>query len=243
MFALVVIIWSRLKDPKRYASGDTLRTFRSKLVKQLLKTGKNARKRTLTLDEYVRLTQEAAPHLRDVLVVAFNTGMRAGELRILKWSYIDTDKGFIRLPAEVTKEDRDKNIPINHHVKEVLDSLPRALHHDFVFTYRGEPITEAKGWNKSFQRACGEAGIVYGRDVEGGLIFHDIRRTVKTNMVSAGVDKVYRDTILGHSLKGMDKHYVVPPEEDLHKAMDTYTPWLDHQFQFSDHFSDQVGVS
>ncbi len=43
-----------------------------------------------------------------------------------------------------------------------------------------------------------------------GIIFHDLRRTVKTNMLSAGVDKVYRDTILGHSLQGMDVHYMAP---------------------------------
>ena len=46
-------------------------------------------------------------------------------------------------------------------------------------------------------------------------------------MLSAGVDKVYRDTILGHSLKGMDVHYMSPSEDDLHRAMAVYTEWLD----------------
>ena len=48
-------------------------------------------------------------------------------------------------------------------------------------------------------------------------------------MLSAGVDKVYRDTILGHSLQGMDVHYLVPSEDDLHRAMAKYTEWLDGQ--------------
>ena len=56
---------------------------------------------------------------------------------------------------------------------------------------------------------------------------HDFRRTVKTYMVDAGVNKVYRDTILGHSLKGMDTHYIKPPESSLKTAMDKYTDWLD----------------
>lgn len=48
-------------------------------------------------------------------------------------------------------------------------------------------------------------------------------------MLSDGVDKVYRHTILGHSLQGMDVHYLVPSEDDLHCAMAKYTEWLDGQ--------------
>ena len=39
---------------------------------------------------------------------------------------------------------------------------------------------------------------------------HDFRRTVKTNMLEAGVDKTYRELILGHSMEGMDRHYIKP---------------------------------
>ena len=46
-------------------------------------------------------------------------------------------------------------------------------------------------------------------------------------MLLAGVDRPHRDTILGHSLKGMDAHYIVPSDESLTKAMDRFTQWLD----------------
>ncbi|MDM8536580.1 hypothetical protein QUF70_07500 [Desulfobacterales bacterium HSG17] len=42
-------------------------------------------------------------------------------------------------------------------------------------------------------------------------------------MVTAGVDKIYRDAILGHSSQGMDVHYVVPNDETLTSAMEKYT--------------------
>ena len=61
--------------------------------------------------------------------------------------------------------------------------------------------------------------------------FHDIRRTVKTNMLSAGVEKVYRDKIVGHTLQGMDLNYLVPSEDDLRMAMQKYTDWLDDQLK------------
>jgi len=60
-----------------------------------------------------------------------------------------------------------------------------------------------------------------------GVTFHDIRRTVKTNMLNAGVDQVHRDVILGHTLHGMDVHYMAPSIEDPHRAMAKYTAWLD----------------
>jgi hypothetical protein len=131
-------------------------------------------------------------------------------------------------------------IPINHYVKRVLADLQRTIHHDLVFTYRHEPIGTLGGIKKSFITACERAGIGQGRAEAEGLIFRDIRRTVKTNMLRAGVDKAYRDVILGHSLKGMDIHYIAPSGDDLHRAMGIYPAWIDAQFANRDHFRDQV---
>jgi hypothetical protein len=48
-------------------------------------------------------------------------------------------------------------------------------------------------------------------------------------MLAAEVDKTYRDLILGHSLQGMDVHYIQPGEEALKQAMARYTAWLGEQ--------------
>jgi len=230
--------------------GRILKVFNN--VKRKLKKGSNARKRTLSFIEYLKLIGESPEHLRNILVVAFNTGMRKGEIRKLRWSHVDFESMFIKLPAKITKEGRAKDIPINHHVKAVLDSLRPSLgvvsegHHDFVFSYNGKPIKGAGGLRRSLKTACEKVGIVFGRNVEGGFIFHDIRRTVKTNMLAAGVQKEYRDIILGHSLEGMDTHYIVPDENTLSQAMGQYTQWIDDQiwtiFENVDHPVDQEGV-
>jgi integrase len=128
------------------ADGRTLKAF--KTVKRKLEKGTNARERTLTTAEYMKLStgkvkvkkkdgkekieDVAPPRLRSFLTVAFHTGMRRGELLNLKWSHIDKEKGFIRLPAEMTKERKAKAVPLNHHARKALDALPRALHHDFT---------------------------------------------------------------------------------------------------------------
>jgi integrase len=224
--------------------GRVLKVFRS--VKRKLRKGTNARKRIVSFDEYLRLIDVSQPHLKACIVIAFNTGMRTGEIRQLKWAYIDRKEGFIRLPAEIPKEKKEKNIPINHHVKNVLNSLPRALKHDFVITYKGMPITTPGGLKRSFKTTCKNAKIPCGRKVKNGIIFHDIRRTVKTNMTAAGLDKAHRDVILGHSMQGMDVHYIVPTEDTLKQEMARYTQWIDSQLADAssnvDHSVDQAAV-
>jgi integrase len=222
--------------------GRTVKAFRT--VKRKLKKAANARKRTISIEEYLSLMKVAPAHLKAFLSIAINTGMRTGELRGLRWSHIDREKWFIRLPADLPKEKRPKVIPINHNVKRTLADLPRAIHHDYVLTYLNEPIVTPGGIKNSFISACGKAGILYGQHEPNGITFHDIRRTVKTNMVNAGVDQVHRDIMLGHSLHGMDVHYMAPSEDDLHLAMRKYTEWLDSQIlQSVDHIVDQVNDS
>jgi len=225
-YAKAVIIKAFYNDK---VEADALKAFKS--IEKMLGKGENARKRPMTFDEYVRLIDKAPQHLQAFIIVAFNTGMRVGELRLLKWKYVDKLNGIIRLPKNITKEKRPKNIPINHHVMKVLDSLPRAIMHDYVFTYEGQPITSPAGLKRSFKTACKNAKIPYGTKAENGLIFHDIRGTVKTNMLNAGVDKVFRDLILGHSLRGMDAHYMTPDDAALTEAMNKYTMWLDGQWK------------
>ena len=205
--------------------GQAIKSFRR--VKRKLRKGSNARRRILTVEEYLRLEANSPSHLKKMLKMAYNTGMRAGEIRTLQWSYIDKDKKFIRLPAKVVKESKSKTIPINHHVKAILDSIPRAIHHDFVFTYNGMPIKQKDGYKRSFRTACKNAEIPCGRKTPNGITFHDFRRTVKSNMLNAGVSKIHCDLILGHSLQGMDVNYIVPDDDALRIAMEKYTQWLD----------------
>jgi integrase len=145
-----------------------------------------------------------------MVITAMNTGMRGGEIRGLKWEHIDYKAGFIRLPAEVTKEKKAKNIPMNR--------------------------------SEAFATICKRAGLPHGQKGDG-ITFHDIRRTVKTNMLKAGVIKEYRDMILGHSLQGMDVHYIVEDESILREAMKKYTDWLDNQLTSLDQTLDQADLT
>jgi integrase len=96
-----------------------------------------------------------------------------------------------------------------------------------VFAYGGHPIEGPKGPQWALMQACKAAAVPYGRKQRDGLTMHDFRRTVKTNMARAGVGDVFRNVILGHSLQGMDKHYISLTDDDLKQAMSVYAAWLD----------------
>jgi integrase len=212
-------------------SGSCLKAFRK--TKRLIERGSNARKTLLSIEQYLRLLNCASAYFKPVLIIAFSTGMRVGEIKGLRWSYIDREKMMIRLPKEITKEKKAKNIPINYHVRMALDDLPRSIVHDYVITDKGKPVDDYSKLRRQFENICKKSGIPYGTKNKNGIIFHDIRRTVKTNMLEAGVDKVHRDTILGHALVGMDAYYLIPTDESLTKAMGKYTSWLDGQHNFA----------
>ena len=119
-------------------------------------------------------------------------------------------------------------------------------HHDFIFTCARKSISGSGAVKEALKGFCKNAGVPYGRKTLNGIITHDFRRTIKTNMQAAGVSKVSRDLIIGHSMQGMDTHYIVPSEAMLTQAMDKYTRWLDDQIAGSvasvDQDVDQAGI-
>lgn len=131
---------------------------------------------------------------------------------------------MIVLEADHTKTGEARNIPITDEILEILHGIPRDLHCNHVFTYRGEPLGDVRG---GLSRACKDAKILFGTKVKGGFVFRDLRTTADTLMARAGVTDVYRRALLGHKQKGMDRHYVHPDfEKDLRAAMEKYTSWL-----------------
>ena len=48
-------------------------------------------------------------------------------------------------------------------------------------------------------------------------------------MLNSGVDTAHRDMMIGHSLQGMDVHYLIPTEDSLKETMDRYTQWIDER--------------
>jgi integrase len=214
---------------------DVLRVFRA--VKKLLKKGTNARGKVLTFDEYNGLLTALPFHTSAIVATAFWTGMRKGEILNLTWDKVSMNSRMITLEPGDTKEGktigRGKKIPIAKTLKKILNTLPKGLHDNHVFLYRGKPIVDIRG---GLRRGCTAAGIPYGRNEKDGFTFHDLRHTTKTYLRKAGVDRNVRMAIFGHvGGNDMDARYDTIDESDLKAAVDQLEVFLRFVDQTVDH--------
>ena len=202
-------------------SGETLRTF--KKVKKTLKKGSDVRDRILTLEEFDSLCEHSIKHIRDILSMAYYTGMRKGEILNLTWDKVDMKDRFINLDAEDTKDQEKRSIPICTELYAVLKGIPRNLHNNHVFMFRGKPVHDIR---TGLAKACKKAGIIYGRFEKNGFIFHDLRHTFNTNMRKAGISESVIMAITGHSTREMFDRYNTIDEGDKRKAIDQLEGFL-----------------
>jgi integrase len=195
-------------------SAETLKTF--KKVRKMLKRKSNARDKVITSEEYQMLFDNAPRHLKEILATAYYTGMRLGEILPLTWDKVDLKERVIRLQAQDTKDSEPRKVPICGELYEVFCNIPRAIHDNFVFHYKGKSVSSIK---KSLKRVCEDSGILYGRFKEGGFTFHDLRHAFNTNMRKAGVPESVIMEITGHSTREMFDRYNTIDLEDARLAV------------------------
>ena len=136
------------------------------------------------------------------------------------------ERGFIFLASKDVKERKKKKVPIHRNARKVFEHLLHDADCEFVFA-ENKKVMSPKMFRQELKEACAAVGITYGMKVEGGFRFHDTRRTVKSYMVAAGLNKVVIDLMLGHSLRGMDAFYINLDDAVYHAEMEKYTVWLD----------------
>ncbi len=121
------------------------------------------------------------------------TGARREEIFSLSWSEIDGD--VIRLPAERSKANEGRTIPLSPQALDLLDSLPRFEDGDVVFSFTGEKRFDNVGRAKP--RLDKVIAFAHGEPVPAWRL-HDIRRTVATGLQRLGVRLEVIETVLGH---------------------------------------------
>ncbi len=163
--------------------------------------------RILTREEAERLIDVAPDHLKPIIVIALNTGMRRGEILNLRWNDIDFDKYYIFIKE--AKSGVARKVPMNSLVAETLKDIKRES--NFVF-YNPKKRDRRKNVYTAFKSACRKIGIPDFR-------FHDLRHTAATLMVMGGVDLVTVKEILGHSRIEMTMRYAHPTPENKRKAI------------------------
>lgn len=162
--------------------------------------------RILSDKEMIKLIDVAPSHIRPIIIIAANTGMRKMEILSLKWENIDFRRGIIHIKD--SKSGRSREVYMNSLVFEALKALLQES--EFVF-FNPATRNHIRNVRKSFKRACDDAGIVRMR-------FHDLRHCCATKMVEAGVDLVTVSKILGHSDIKMTMRYAHLGEKTMRAA-------------------------
>ena len=146
-------------------------------------------------------------HLKPMVLVSLNTGLRQGELFNLEWSAVDLTGAIVTIKGENAKSGEDRHIPLNDEALSTLtawrDQTPGAL----VFPGpTGAPISEIKtAWGKLLKDSRIER-----------FRWHDMRHHFASRLVMAGVDLNTVRELLGHSDIKMTLRYAhLAPE---HKA-------------------------
>lgn len=193
--------------------GNTIKAF--KKVRKLLKRNANVRDRVLTMAEYQKLMSLLPHHTRAIIGIAFYTGMRKREILSLTWDKVDLKSRIIQLESTDTKDREPRKIPVFDQLLEILHKIPKAIHDNHVILFDGKPIRDIRG---ALRTACRDAGIIYGRFIRVGFIFHDLRHTFITNMRRAGVAESVIMKITGHSTREMFDRYNTVDETDIKEA-------------------------
>ena len=153
----------------------------------------------------------SSEHLKSILTVALNTGLRRGELLNLKWNQIDFKARMLRV--EKTKSGKMRHIPINDILFNELSRLKSENGQNSYLFFNpetGKPYLDMK---TGFKGACRRAGIK-------GLRFHDLRHTFATRLIQAGVDIVTVQNLLGHHSVTVTQRYTHSNDEQKRKAVE-----------------------
>jgi len=160
-----------------------------------------SRERFITAEEEEKLFAQLTgrrDHIRSVVTIALNTGMRRGEILGLQWEHVNFLARTIFIAR--SKTGRTRTIPMNDTVfKELMTLKGDAGPKDFVFSNArtGVNIDSIKtGW----RNACEKAGLVT-------LRFHDTRHTFATRLRANGVHEWYIRDLLGHASVRMTSVY------------------------------------
>lgn len=146
-----------------------------------------------------------ADHLKPMVLLALNTGLRRGELFNLRWADVDLDRASLTVQGAGAKSGQTRHVPLNVEAHAVLRDYPRP--YDLVFPGKcGNRLNNVK---KAWAGITKAAGLTDFR-------FHDLRHSFASRLVMVGVDLNTVRELLGHADIKMTLRYAhLAPE---HKA-------------------------
>jgi integrase len=197
----------------------------------------NNRNRRISSDEEDRLLAAAPPELRALMILALDTGMRAGEMLSIRVCDVDLDRGEIKLRGVTTKSAKTRILPIaTVRLRAVADWLRSLRSGDKVLRDKkpSEPLVSNEdgeelaglrtAWTTAVLKAHGQAPIEHRplRDKHTArllpwarealrridLHWHDLRHEYACRLAERGVPVTKVQALLGHASVTTTMRYI-----------------------------------
>ncbi|HXQ21990.1 MAG TPA: tyrosine-type recombinase/integrase [Candidatus Acidoferrales bacterium] len=177
----------------------------------------------LNFDEQARLFRELPVHLARMALFKVNTGCREQEVCRLRWEWEvqvpELSSSVFIIPNAYVKNGEDRLVILNRVARSVIDEV-RGEHAEFVFAYRGQPVTKMNNsaWKCARERAADGLEAETKEAAPWGfrhVRVHDLKHTFGRRLRAAGVSFEDRQDLLGHKSARITTHYSQAELESL----------------------------
>lgn len=152
-------------------------------------------------------------HLTPIVMIAYYTGMRRGEIFLLRWDDVDLDNQLITVRAENAKTSQTRIISINDALYDVLFKWIEQTSRSPGYFFPGKHEKRLDNICNSWEGLRRKYGFWHIR-------FKDLRSDFGSRLANNGVDLSVTQRLLGHSSPVVTmRYYVTIKEETLREAI------------------------
>jgi integrase len=163
----------------------------------------NVRQRFIIEEEFQKIRAFLPPDILPVIVIAYYTAMRLGEILALRWENIDLKKRLFVIETEKTGKQRA--VALHPEIIKLFQSMPRGFGETPVFRVSMDRV------ERNWKRACQKAKV---RDAR----IHDLRRTRATLWhKEEGLPQDLIMHMTGHRTDSMFRRYQIVSTEYVEK--------------------------
>jgi integrase len=141
-------------------------------------------------------------HLKPMVIVALNTGIRRGSLFLLRWSDIDFREEMLTVRPETAKAGKEIHIPMNAVLTKALAAWKeQTCYNENALVF---PSPKSGGAFDNVRRAW--EGVLRAADIKN-FRWHDMRHDFASQLVMKGVDLNTVRELMGHADMKMTLRY------------------------------------
>ena len=154
---------------------------------------------------------EFSDHLKPMVLLALNSGLRRGELFQLDWSDVDFNRNCLTVKSEGAKSGKARTVPLNKEASFTLRKW-KTNQDGCGLVFAGANGQELDNVYKAWSGLLKQAGIENFR-------FHDMRHDFASQLVMKGVSLYVVKELLGHSTIQVTERYSHLAPRQLEEAV------------------------